>query len=148
MAVDVVCPTCNTVSHLSEVDRDAGSFCSTCDYPLFWAQRTSFATGAIDLSEGAGLRRMPGTEGWAIGERLICPECAEPNMVTEIFCVRCGADLHPKALPPIFIPTTAPPDLEPAPAKVAHRNWLPLLVVLGFALECTLVWLIGAYIVY
>ena len=43
MPADVVCPTCNTVSHLDEVERDTGGFCSTCDYPLFWANRTTFA---------------------------------------------------------------------------------------------------------
>lgn len=148
MAVDVVCPTCNTVSHLSDVERDAGSFCTTCDYPLFWAKRTAFAGNAIDLSEGAGLRRLPGTEGWAIGEKLICPVCAEPNLVTETFCVRCGADLHPKPLPPIFIPSTPAPALEEPRHRRRHRNWLPVLVLVGFAVECALVWYIGAYLVY
>ena len=147
MAVDVVCPTCNTVSHLPGVDRDAGSFCTTCDYPLFWAKRTAFAGSAIDLSGGSGLRRLPGTEGWAIGEKLVCPVCSEPNLVTETFCVRCGADLHPKPLPAVPLPSTQAPALEETHHR-RHRNWLPVLALVGFALECGLVWLVGTYLIH
>ena len=145
MAVDVVCPTCNTVSHLPEVGRDSDSFCRTCDYPLFWARQTSLAPKDLGLADSRGLRRLPGTEGWAIAERIVCPECSEPNLVTETFCVRCGADLRPRPLPPIYVPSAPPPPVE-APLSVARRrDWLPAVVVLAFAVECLLVWLIGAY---
>jgi hypothetical protein len=149
MPLDVTCPTCNTVSHLEEVGRNSTCFCSTCDYPLFWAIRTSFAGAPIDLTEGVGLRRLPGTEGWAIVEQLTCPACYEPNLLKENFCVRCGADLHPKPPPPIFIPASPLPDLEPPPSPPHKRTWLlPVAVVVALVVELFAVWLVGAYIVY
>jgi hypothetical protein len=148
VATDVVCPTCNTVSHFDELDRDAEGFCSTCDYPLFWATRTVYASATTEGSERAGLRRLPGTEGWAVLERIGCPECSEPNLLTENFCVRCGADLRPQALAPVYVPEPAPPEIEPEPAPAAKRDWLPLLVGAAFVLVCLVVWLVAAYIVY
>lgn len=146
MAVDVVCPTCNTVSHLPDVTRDSESFCRTCDYPLFWARQANFVSKKIDLTDGPGLRRLPGTEGWAISERLVCPVCSEPNLVTETFCVRCGSDLRPRQLPPIYVPVTPLPATEPPPVRSPGRDWIPAVVVLAFAIECLLVWLIGGYL--
>ncbi|HET9059770.1 MAG TPA: hypothetical protein VFN61_07600 [Acidimicrobiales bacterium] len=145
MPVDVVCPTCNTVSHLSDVTRDSDSFCRTCDYPLFWARQTTFAATKIDLTDGPGLRRLPGTEGWAVSERIVCPTCSEPNLVAETMCVRCGSDLRPRQLPPIYVPATPLPSLEPPAQRQRRRDWVPAVVVLAFAVECLLIWLIGAY---
>jgi hypothetical protein len=146
MPTDVVCPTCNTVSHLDEVERDAGGFCSTCDFPLFWANRTAFAGPSTGVHERVGLRRLPGTEGWAIPQRIMCPVCDEPNLLTQDFCVRCGADLRPKP-PPEFVPEQAPVDLEPQTPK-RKRDWAPLLVATAFVLVCLAVWLVAVYVVY
>jgi hypothetical protein len=148
MATDVVCPTCNTVSHFDELERDAEGFCSTCDYPLFWANRTVFATATTAGNERVGLRRLPGTEGWAVPERIGCPVCNEPNLLTQNFCVRCGADLRPQALPPVYAPEPLPPDLAPAPVPAPKRDWLPFLVGAAFVLVCLVVWLVAAYVVY
>ena len=147
MPTDVVCPTCNTVSHLADIERDASSFCRTCDFPLFWAQQTRFAGTTADPSGGAGLRRLPGTEGWAIVDQLTCPVCAEPNLVTENFCVRCGADLHPRAEAPTVV-EVAPPVIPAAPAPPRKNRWVPVLVIGAFLAECLVVWLVGAYLVY
>jgi hypothetical protein len=147
MATDVVCPTCNTVSHFDELERDAEGFCSTCDYPLFWADRTVFATATTGQNERVGLRRLPGTEGWAVVERISCPVCSEPNLLTEKFCVRCGADLHPQP-PPVYVPEPAPLDLEPEAATRAKRDWLPVMVAASFVLVCLAVWLVAVYVVY
>jgi hypothetical protein len=147
---DVVCPTCNTVSHFDELERDAEGFCSTCDYPLFWADRTAFATSTRGHNENerVGLRRLPGTEGWAVPQWISCPVCSEPNLLTEKFCIRCGADLHPQPLPPVYVPEPAPVGLEPEAQPVAKRDWLPFLVATAFVLVCLAVWLVAVYVVY
>jgi hypothetical protein len=149
--IDVVCPTCNTVSHVPELERDSNCFCRTCDYPLFWAARTSFA-GTADAGAGAplgtGLRRMPGTEGWAVYEQLKCPVCSEPNLVTEDYCVRCGADLHPR--PPVPVPPPPPPPVAVPVAltmavPVRRRRWWPWLVAAAVVLAGVAAWLVAAY---
>ena len=140
MAVDVKCPTCNTVTRFERLERDAHCFCRTCDYPLFWARQTSFGAREVALApNGEGLRRLPGTEGWVILEQLTCPKCSEPNLATEDYCVRCGADLNPPA--PVRVPVTVPvpPQAEAVPGR--RRRWLPALVVAVFLLECLAVWL-------
>jgi hypothetical protein len=147
LPTDVVCPTCNTVSHLEDVERDADGFCSTCDYPLFWASQTAFATATTGTTERVGLRRLPGTEGWAVLQKILCPVCSEPNLVTQDFCVRCGADLRPQP-PPVFDPGPAPLDLGPEAATGPKRDWLPFLVTAAFVLVCGAVWLVAAYVVY
>lgn len=147
MPTDVVCPTCNTVSHLDDVERDSGGFCSTCDYPLFWASQTAFAAPATGNNERVGLRRLPGTEGWAVLQKIMCPVCSEPNLVTQEFCVRCGAELRPKP-PPVVALEPAPLDIEAERAAQAHRDWLPFAVALAFVLVCLGVWLVAAYVVY
>jgi hypothetical protein len=147
MPTDVVCPTCNTVSHFEDLDRDAGGFCNTCDYPLFWANRTAFAASGTVTSERVGLRRLPGTEGWAIPQHIACPVCSEPNLLTEDYCVRDGAELRPKPPPPVEVPEPSPPDVEPKATR-AKRDWLPVLVGAAFVLVCLAVWLVSAYVIY
>jgi hypothetical protein len=144
---DVLCPTCNTLSHFDDLERDAGGFCSTCDYPLFWANQTTFAGPATGSNERIGLRRLPGTEGWAIPQRILCPVCNEPNLLTEDFCVRDGAELRPKPPPPVYIPEPPGPDIEPAPVR-AKRDWLPFLSAAAFVIACLAVWLVTAYVIY
>ncbi len=144
MPIDVVCPTCNTVSRLEGVERDASSFCQTCDFPLFWAQPSRSASVA-SRTEGWGLRRLPGTEGWAIAERLTCPECSEPNLQTEDLCVRCGADLHPRP-PARQLPPPPPP---PAPGPVAARRrwrWWPVTVAAAVVLAGLVAWALVQYL--
>jgi hypothetical protein len=146
MPTDVLCPTCNTVSSLDDLDRDAGGFCSTCDYPLFWANQTAFAAAPGTASnERIGLRRLPGTEGWAIPQQILCPVCSEPNLLTEDFCVRDGAELRPKPPPPVYVPEPVAPEIEPGRDK---WDWLPLAVAAAFVVVCLAVWLVAAYVVY
>jgi hypothetical protein len=147
MTTDVLCPTCNTVSHFEDLERDADGFCSTCDYPLFWANRTAFAEPGRVSNERIGLRRLPGTEGWAIPQQILCPVCGEPNLLTEDYCVRDGAELRPKPPPPEDVPEPAPPDVEPVQVR-AQRDWLPLLVIAAFVVVGLVVWLVTAYVIY
>lgn len=135
MPVEVVCPTCNTASCFDQLARDASCFCPTCDYPLFWAKQAAFANSSLGPERQpppAGRRRLPGTEGWAVAEKLPCPQCAEPNLVTSELCVRCGADLRPLPPPP---PRQAPPPPAPRPLPVVpitpparRRRWWPWVV--------------------
>jgi DNA-directed RNA polymerase subunit RPC12/RpoP len=144
--VEVVCPTCNTTSRFDELSRDASCFCPTCDYPLFWARTVHFAGPPKSLEAGAapaGRRRLPGTEGWAVHEKLLCPSCSEPNLLTGELCVRCGAELYPR--PPLPAPKAPPPPpapkASPAPPVTLpprRRRWWPWVVaafvpVLGLA---------------
>jgi hypothetical protein len=143
---EVVCPTCNTVARLDEVGRDASCFCQTCDYPLFWANQTSFASapGLGSVAGNGGLRRLPGTEGWAISDQITCPECAEPNLVTENYCVRCGADLHPRPAVPTYVPLPPP---VPAPLSVRkRRRWWPVLVAVGVVVVGVVSWALVQYV--
>jgi hypothetical protein len=147
MPTDVVCPTCNTVSRLDDVERHSAGFCSTCDYPLFWANQTTFAASSTGNNERVGLRRLPGTEGWAVLQKIMCPVCSEPNLVTQDFCVRCGSELRPQP-PPDFAAEPGPPDIGPEPVPAAKRDWLPFIVAAGFVLVCLAVWLVATYVVY
>ncbi len=145
MPTEVVCPTCNSVAQLSEVERDASCFCPTCDYPLFWANHTSFAsTSGLDPEAGnGGLRRLPGTEGWAISEQITCPQCAEPNLTTENFCVRCGADLHPRPAVTTYVPLPPP---VPAPLLAPRRRrWWPLLIGAAVVVVGVVTWILVQY---
>ena len=115
LPIDVICPTCNTLAHLDELERDASGFCQTCDYPLFWANRATTVAVNKDRPGEVGLRRLPGTEGRAILEHIACPVCAEPNLVINYFCIRCGSDLRPRALARTVVRLPAPPEIEIAP---------------------------------
>jgi hypothetical protein len=144
MPTDVVCPTCNTVSRLVSDDRDANSFCPTCDFPLFWARATSFGSGAGNLD--GSLHRLPGTAGRITVGRIICPlqTCKEPNLVSAHYCIRCGTDLHPRPVAPVTVEQPAPPPvlvLEAVPPP--ERDWLPWIMGAIFLLVCGLVSLLG-----
>jgi hypothetical protein len=133
-ATQITCPTCGTVSNLESVGRDSGSFCSVCDYPLFWAQSLATGDGAGGLDGEAGLRRLPGTAGRHAVATLYCPACTEPNPVTGVACIRCGADLHPRPEPVVFAPPPPPPPpAPPPPAPPPPRVWWPW-VLLGLAI--------------
>ncbi|HTW09800.1 MAG TPA: hypothetical protein VME46_20015 [Acidimicrobiales bacterium] len=147
MPVDVTCPTCNTITHLDNLERTSTSFCGTCDYPLFWANATTLAGSAAGGPDGMGLRRYPGTEGWAIFEKIDCPVCNERNLVTQFYCIRCGADLHPKQVV-TDAATTKLPEIIPAAVPRRRRSWLAPLVIAAFAVECLAIWLVAAYVIY
>jgi MFS family permease len=140
LTIDVICPTCNTVSRVDEVERDASGFCQTCDYPLFWANRATTVKVANNRPGEIGLRRLPGTEGRAILERITCPVCVEPNLLVNYFCIRCGADLHPRELAPTFAEFQVPPQIEIQPlpppperfrATSTHRALAFAVVMIG-----------------
>jgi len=140
LAVDVICPTCNTVSRLDEVERDASGFCQTCDYPLFWANRATTVKVSNDRPTEVGLRRLPGTAGRAILEHITCPVCVEPNLLVNYFCIRCGSDLHPRELAATFAQLHVPPEIriEPPPppperfrATSTHRALAFAVVMIG-----------------
>lgn len=134
--IELVCPTCGTVSYFDEVSRDAGTFCRVCDYPLFWVRSAHLATNGTS-SEDVGLRRLPGTAGRVALATIACPSCTEPNPIDASICIRCGADLHPA--PPVVVelpPPTAPvPAVRPAaPAKAAIWPWIVLGVLAAVAI--------------
>ena len=101
----VVCPECGAAATAALNRRDAKDFCANCDYPLFWTPSDVI----MDRGDGSdeSLRRLPGTVGRATIASLPCPACAEPNAVSALTCVRCGASLHPVEAPP------PPPEPEP-----------------------------------
>ncbi len=115
MAIDVICPTCNTRARLDELERDASGFCQTCDYPLFWANRATTVAVVSARPGEVGLRRLPGTEGRATLEQIACPVCVEPNLVVNFFCIRCGSELRPREPAPTILDLAAPPEIEVAP---------------------------------
>jgi MFS family permease len=115
LAIDVICPTCNTMSRLDELERDASGFCQTCDYPLFWANRATTVAVISGRAGEVGLRRLPGTEGRATVEQIACPVCVEPNLIVNFFCVRCGSELRPRQPAPTILDLAAPPEIEVEP---------------------------------
>jgi hypothetical protein len=126
MTTGLTCPTCGTVSYLEEVNRDAGSFCRVCDYPLFWARTRRGGSNEGAVSD-AGLRRLPGTAGRVALAMMPCPVCTEPNPVTANICIRCGADLHP--IPAIIVEAPLPAPVPPPPPPVVHRVVWPWIVL-------------------
>ena len=115
MSNGITCPSCGTITYLGSVRRHAEEFCRTCDYPLFWARDAAELAGADAVSEGAGLRRLPGTAGRVTVARLTCWSCAEPNLAQAILCVRCGVDLSGPPPPPPPPPVEPEPEPEPEP---------------------------------
>lgn len=144
--VEIICPSCGTVSHFDELNRDAAAFCRGCDYPLFWA-RPPRAQGEDDDESDDGLRRLPGTVGRVSLATVDCPECTEPNQVSASVCVRCGADLH-AAPPTLVVPEPQPepepePEIEPEPpAERVIWPWI-VLAVLAIAAVVVLVLLLA-----
>jgi len=136
------CPSCGTVSHFEELSRDAGAFCRACDFPLFWARTTRLAS--LDTDQHAGLRRLPGTAGRVAVALIDCPECEEPNPVTNRICIRCGADLRPA--PPLPAPAPAPaprrPPAPPPPPPPPQRVWWPWALLITLAVIAIVVLII------
>jgi ssDNA-binding Zn-finger/Zn-ribbon topoisomerase 1 len=108
----ITCPECGTVAQVQLTRRESGDFCAKCDFPLFWTPSTiQLGEGATD---GATLRRLPGTGGKQTVASTACPHCREANPITNSTCFRCG---QPMALAP------APP--PPAPVYVAPPPPMP-----------------------
>jgi hypothetical protein len=110
---NITCPECGQLTELLAVRRDAGEFCSHCDFPLFWAA-SSIPAMAPGANSDTTLRRLPGAGGRRRIGSKICPECGELNAMGLIHCTRCTAELDPK--PVVAIPT--PPPLPPLPPVV------------------------------
>jgi hypothetical protein len=148
MTIDVVCPTCRSISYFEELNRDANAFCRVCDYPLFWATSGS-TTGISGEGNGEiGLRRLPGTAGFKEVAMLSCPVCDEPNPVTAQICIRCGSDLHPRPAPvPVAAPPPPPPPPPPAPEPPAPTRVLWPWIV-GILVASAAVFAIVAYLVW
>jgi hypothetical protein len=124
---EITCPGCGTISHFEQLRREADEFCRVCDYPLFWARSTEFGNGHLEEATGESLRRLPGTAGRAAGASIDCPECTEPNPITNTICIRCGAELRPAPPEPVVeLPPPPPPEPEPEPEPV--RNWWPIII--------------------
>src|SRR5437763_13736426 len=127
---EVSCPSCGTVSHYESMKRDASEFCRVCDYPLFWVRSAVFAGSDDDGQAETGLRRLPGTAGRVLAASIPCPSCTEPNLVTAMVCIRCGADMHPKPVVVVEAPPPPPPEPEPEPVpEVRQIPWLLIVVV-------------------
>ena len=128
---DVACPGCGTVRQVEQFRRDASEFCTVCDYPLFWVRSTVLGS-APSNEDGNGLRRLPGTAGHVAPASLACPACTEPNVVSAIVCIRCGADMHPvepEPEPTIVVPPPVPEPVVVPPKRVIWP-WILLAVVL------------------
>ncbi len=130
----VTCPECGQVATVDMARRQADDFCTSCDFPLFWARGQVIPTGGED--SGASLRRLPGTVGRAATAALICPHCAEPNPPAGEICIRCSLSLHPVEIaepePVVFVP------LPPPPAAMPERTfdwwWVVALVTVMIAI--------------
>jgi hypothetical protein len=124
---EVTCPECGTVARVAVNRRESHDFCATCDFPLFWTPN-AVVLGDPDLRAQASLRRLPGTAGRQSVGSLACPSCAEANPITNVLCLRCGADLHPVAAPPPPAPEPLRlPEPEPVPEPEPSRWWLWVL---------------------
>ncbi len=121
----ITCPECGTVSNVQLTRRESGDFCAKCDFPLFWTPATiQLGEGATD---GATLRRLPGTGGKQTVASTPCPHCREANSITANTCVRCHLPMVVAAPPPPAPVYVAPPPPMPAPKKTP---WL-LIAFLG-----------------
>jgi hypothetical protein len=136
------CPGCAAVVDLPNLNRSSEEFCPSCDFPLFWA-----GAGARPDEEGSlalAVRRRPGSSGHQLVATETCPECQELNKPSNVYCHRCGAEMHPQAPLVTAVARTvqAPPPAPDAPttplaqAPVEVRPWWRgwLLVALLFFL--------------
>lgn len=136
----VVCPNCSEPTQLVAVRKVADEFCLACDHPLFWIP--DFVTpddhGHDGFADDHALRRRPGTAGRRRLAGRPCPECAEPNDVKAVYCLRCGSPMDPP--PPPVEAETAP---APVPVFVPEpRKPLPYALLAALAIA-TLVLLIA-----
>lgn len=132
----VSCPGCGQAVEIDRFHRDAGEFCDSCDFPLF------FTSGGLDEDElvepargpsAPAHRRLPGTAGRddLVGEA--CPACSELNLAGADYCHRCGAPMvtAPEPAPTPVAPAPAPtPDMPPpAPAPDVPFPWVPVVAL-------------------
>lgn len=133
----IECPGCGAVTDVGVVRHTADEFCTSCDFPLFWAARDGPDLAADGAGEdevvAAVVRRRPGTGGRLVLEGTPCPACNELNAPRNVYCQRCGAPMHPPPPPP---PTPAveeapaPAPVPPAPeAPPARETWIVVAVV-------------------
>lgn len=133
----IECPSCGAVTDLQAVRHAADEFCMSCDFPLFWARREEpdLALDGADEDQvvAAVVRRRPGTGGRQVLEGEPCPVCNELNAPRNVYCQRCGADMHPAPPPPPApvveeapLPVSAPPAPE-APRR--RETWIVVAVV-------------------
>ncbi len=109
----ITCPECGTVAEVQLTRRESADFCAKCDFPLFWTPSTiQLGEGATD---GATLRRLPGTAGKQTVASTACPHCYEANPITSDNCFRCGLPMVVAAAPapPPVVYTPPPPAPEP-----------------------------------
>lgn len=140
---DLTCPECGTVTELPAIRRAADEFCRHCDYPLFWTP-SAVPVAAATGNSATALRRLPGAGGrQRIGSKD-CPACGELNPLGSSHCLRCDADLDPKAPEPI-VELTPPPPPVPADFEVDPATptpwwwWLVLMGVLTAAVVAAVV---------
>lgn len=115
---DIACPQCGTVT---EIEEGEYSFCSNCDYPLFWAgkdedrdaEKQAVAKAEIDAEVAA--------------TDVICRTCAERNPGTRTFCLRCGAELLAPVAEP-FNPEEPPLIAEFPPPRANETRILAAVV--------------------
>lgn len=123
----IVCPECGTVADVTLNRRDAIDFCARCDYPLFWTPSAVIRDGGA--GNGESLRRLPGTAGRVTVASVACPTCAEANLVSAEFCVRCGGPMvlpepEPEPEPVVVVEPEPLPPLEPEPTGIAWWWWV------------------------
>ena len=126
---EITCPECGHVASFDTVQRSADEFCPNCDYPLFWAPTNVPVAVGTAVSE-ATLRRLPGAGGRRVLGTKICPACGEHNLLNATVCIRCTADLEPKAPEPVVEPEPVLLQIPPPPTEVAKkRRWWPWVLV-------------------
>ncbi len=141
---EIVCPECGTRTELPAIRRSADEFCAHCDYPLFWVQ-SALAVTSPGVSSDATLRRLPGAGGRHRVGSKVCPECGELNPLGETHCLRCRADLDPKAPEPVVevlpepAPAPPPPPPPPPPARRIPPWWWLLAIGLTVILITVIV---------
>ncbi len=113
------CPECGTVADVQLTRRESGDFCAKCDFPLFWTP-TTIQLGE-SATDGATLRRLPGTAGKQTVASTACPHCFEANPITSENCFRCGLSMV-VAAPPAPAPIVYTP--PPAAAEPKQIPWL------------------------
>lgn len=141
-AVDITCPGCGTISHFDQVRRSAEEFCRRCDYPLFWVRQSDGPLEAGD--DEFGLRRLPGAGGRQVVASIGCPQCNEPNLHSATLCIRCGADLHPPAMPPpapVLVVHEPEPEPEPIVEPEVGSVWPITLAMIGGPILVALIFL-------
>jgi hypothetical protein len=140
----VICPQCHVLNDTPVQVRSAGGFCSSCDYPLFYAHAADGGRRDGPLSERSA-RRRPGVQGHAYDGRRLCPKCGEPNRSDAKICHRDRAALdddEPAAAPAAAEPEPLPlpfwlldpddlPPAGPASPRTTEEQWALVLLVLA-----------------